>query len=210
MFELSQEEGEFLLRVARRTVEEYIKTGNVIEIKEKTSPKLEQLHGVFVTINSYDDNERKLRGCIGYPYPTAKLTRAVVECSISAATQDPRFRPISKNELREIVFEISVLTKPRQVEVEHPKHLPSKIEIGKDGLIVEKGFHKGLLLPQVPVEWNWDSEEFLCQSCLKAGLPPDCWLTEKTKIHKFSCIIIRETAPNGTIEVIDMRKLERV
>jgi len=84
--------------------------------------------------------------------------------------------------------------------VESPREYPAKIKVGRDGLIVEKGLYKGLLLPQVPVEWGWDEEEFLCQCCIKAGLMPDCWLEPQTKIYKFQAIIYEETQPNGPIK----------
>jgi len=84
--------------------------------------------------------------------------------------------------------------------VEKPSQYPSKIKVGEDGLIVEKNVFKGLLLPQVPVEWKWDNEQFLCQCCIKAGLPPDCWLLEDTKIYKFQAIIFEEEKPRGEVK----------
>jgi uncharacterized protein (TIGR00296 family) len=128
------------------------------------------------------------------------LAHAVIECAISSATQDPRFYALSPEELDHIVFEVSVLTPPKPVEVESPKHLPSRIRVGEDGLIVERGYYKGLLLPQVPVECNWDEEEFLSQCCIKAGLPPDNWLIEATKVHKFQAIVFEEDLPRGKIK----------
>lgn len=200
-FQLTQEEGEFLVKLARKTVEEYLKTGKVINVPKDTPTKLMQRCGVFITINSLKHSKKELRGCIGYPYPTTMLAQAAIECAISSATQDPRFSPMSSGELDQVVFEVSVLTPPEPLKIENPKHLPSKIKIGKDGIIVEKGFYKGLLLPQVPAEYNWDEEEFLCQCCIKAGLPPDNWLIKTTKIYKFQCVIASETSPNGPVEV---------
>jgi len=98
------------------------------------------------------------------------------------------------------VFEVSVLTPPQPVKVKKPKDYPSKIKVGQDGLMVEKGYYKGLLLPQVPIEWRWDEEEFLCQCCIKAGLPPDSWLLEGTTIYKFQAIIFEEAFPKGKVE----------
>ena len=108
-------------------------------------------------------------------------------------------------ELDHVVFEVSVLTPPEPIEVENPREYCSKIKVGRDGLIVERSYCKGLLLPQVPVEWNWDEEAFLCQCCIKAGLPPDSWLLKGTKIYKFSCIIAQETSSKGPVKIIDMR-----
>lgn len=200
VFKLTQEEGEFLVKLARKTVQEYLKTGKVINVPKDTPTKLMQRCGVFVTINSLKNGKKKLRGCIGYPYPTTMLAQAALECAISSATRDPRFSSLSSEELGQVIFEVSVLTPPELVEVEDPRHLPSKIKIGEDGLIVEKGFYKGLLLPQVPVEYNWDREEFLCQCCIKAGLPPDNWLIKTTKIHKFQAIVFEEDNPRGKIK----------
>ncbi len=199
-FQLSLEEGIFLVRLARTTAEEYLKTKKQMRIPENIPQKLLQPCGVFVTINSIENGEKKLRGCIGYPYPTTPLTQAIIESSISSATQDPRFHPISSSELENVVFEISVLTPPQIIKVEKPSEYPSKIKVGEDGLIVEKGMFKGLLLPQVPVEWKWDKEEYLCQCCIKAGLPPDCWLLKGTKIYKFQAIIFEEEKPRGEVK----------
>ncbi len=198
--ELSLEEGKFLVELARKAVEEYLKSRKRISASENISEKLLQPCGVFVTINTIRDGEKELRGCIGYPYPTTPLVQAVIESAISSATQDPRFYPLSLSDLDNVVFEISVLTPPQLIEVKKPSEYLPKIMVGKDGLIVERGMFKGLLLPQVPVEWEWDEEEFLCQCCTKAGLPPDCWLLENTKIYKFQAIIFEEEKPRGEVK----------
>ena len=199
-FELNEEEGKFLVKLARRAVKEYLETKKVTETTRRIPEKLLQPCGVFVTINSIENEEKELRGCIGYPYPTDPLVEAVIQSAISAATQDPRFNPLTKDELGKVVFEVSVLTPPQVLEVKRPQDYPSKIKIGEDGLIIEKGMFKGLLLPQVPVEWNWDQEEFLCQCCIKAGLPPDNWLLSSTRIQKFQAIIFEEETPNGKVK----------
>lgn len=208
-FQLSQNEGEFLVELARKTVEEYLKTGKRIKIHEKVPEKLLQPCGVFVTINTVENREKVLRGCIGFPLPTAPLVEAVMESAISAATQDPRFPHLSLGELDHVVFEVSVLTPPEIIEVKNPKEYSAKIKVGEHGLIVERGYYKGLLLPQVPVEWEWDEETFLCQCCIKAGLPPDSWLVGGTKIYKFSSIIAEELSPKGGVTIVDMRKGKR-
>jgi uncharacterized protein (TIGR00296 family) len=207
-FQLTQREGEYLVKLARQAVEQYLKTGKTIKTPADVPVKFKEQCGVFVTINSVKEGgkEHELRGCIGFPYPTHMLAQATIEAAISSATQDPRFYPMKADELDHVVFEVSVLTPPELVEVEKPKEYPSKIKVGRDGLIVERGYCKGLLLPQVPVEWKWDEEEFLCQCCIKAGLPPDSWLLKGTKICKFSSIIAQETEPKGAVKVIEMRK----
>lgn len=199
LFDLTLDEGKILVKLARAAVEEYLKTRKRIDVPEGLPEKLLQPCGVFVTINSVESGEKELRGCIGYPYPTSPLAQAVIDSAISSATQDPRFYPLSLSELDNVVFEVSVLTPPQLVEVEKPSEYHSKIKVGEDGLIVERGFYKGLLLPQVPVEWNWDEEEFLCQCCIKAGLPPDSWLIKGTKVYKFQAIIFEEEKPNGEV-----------
>lgn len=207
MFELADEEGKFLVKLARRAVEENLKDGTIISPPENTPPKLMERCGVFVTLNSVKTGRKELRGCIGFPYPTHPLVRATIEAAIDSATRDARFYPVSMKELDHIVFEVSVLTPPELVEVESPRDYRSKIKIGEDGLIVERGYYKGLLLPQVPVEWNWNEEDFLCQCCLKAGLSPDCWLLNGTKIYKFSCVIAQELKPKGRIVVLRPKDL---
>jgi uncharacterized protein (TIGR00296 family) len=198
-FRMTNEEGKFLVNLARQTVAEYLEKGKILQVPKGISSKLMQKCGVFVTLNSIHGDEKALRGCIGLPYPTTLLTQAVIEAAISAATQDPRFPPVTSEELENTIFEVSVLTPPERIEVEKPTEYPSKIEVGIDGLIVEKSYCKGLLLPQVPVELGWGEEEFLCQCSMKAGLQPDSWLLKDTKIYKFQAIIFEEVTPNGEV-----------
>jgi len=200
-FQLTLEEGKFLVNLARQTVTEYLKKGKVLQVPENVSTKLMKPCGVFVTLNSFHNGAKTLRGCIGLPYPTTPLVQAVIEAALSAATQDPRFPPVALEELDQLIFEVSVLTPPERVEVEKPTDFPSKIKVGQDGLIVEKSYCKGLLLPQVPVELNWNEEEFLCQCSMKAGLPPDSWLLKDTKIYRFQAIIFEEALPKGQIKL---------
>jgi len=199
-FELSIDEGKFLIELARNAVKECLKTRWHITIPDSTPKKMLEECGVFVTINKLGHGEKQLRGCIGYPYPTAPLVEAVINSAINAATQDPRFPSLSAKELDEVVFEVSVLTPPELIETNNPKEYVSKFKVGEHGLIVERGVFKGLLLPQVPVEWNWCEEEFICQCCMKAGLPPDTWLAKGTKIYRFKALIFEEEAPQGAVK----------
>jgi uncharacterized protein (TIGR00296 family) len=205
-FELNQEEGEFLISLVRNTVKQYLETGKAPKPPKETAKKLFEHCGVFVTINSVGHGEKELRGCIGYPYPTSPLVDAVIDSAINAATEDPRFEPLTLGELGKVVFEVSVLTPPEQVEVNNPQEYVSKIKVGEDGLIVERGRYKGLLLPQVPVEWGWSEEEFLCQCCMKAGVPSDSWLTKDAKIYKFRAIIFDEETPIGKVKRLNLTK----
>ena len=153
-------------------------------------------NGVFVTIHSYPSHN--LRGCIGIPLPVMSLSDAIIEAAKSV-THDPRFPPLDKSELNNIIVEVTILTPPELIEIEKPEQYLTQIEIGRDGLIAEQGFFKGLLLPQVPVEQGWDKEEFLSHTCMKAGLMPDAWFDKNTKIFKFSGQIFSEVEPDGKI-----------
>jgi uncharacterized protein len=204
-FKLTQQEGEFLVNLARKTVELYLEKHTILKPPKETPQKLLAQCGVFVTISSITRGQKELRGCIGYPYPTSPLVEAVIDSAINAATQDPRFDPLTPKELGTVVFEVSVLTPPELVETSNPQEYVKKIILGEDGLIIEQGYRKGLLLPQVPKEWGWGEEEFLCQCCMKAGLPPDSWLTKGTKIYKFQAIIFEEEEPNGSIKRLSLK-----
>jgi len=133
LFELSLEEGKFLVELARKAVKEYLKTGKRIDAPENIPKKFLQPCGVFVTINTIKGGEKELRGCIGYPYPTTPLVQAVTESSIESATQDPRFYPLSLSELDNVVFEVSVLTPPQLIEVKNQLNTPQKSKLVKMG-----------------------------------------------------------------------------
>ena len=189
-------DGEFLVKLSRAAVEEYLKSGIKISPPENTPPELFEKRGVFVTLKTYPKGE--LRGCIGYPEPIMPLVLATIDAAISAAVRDPRFYPVRLEELPNITFEVTVLTPPEPIEVS-PEELPRAIKVGRDGLIVRCGYASGLLLPQVPVEWGWNEEEFLSQTCLKAGLPPNCWLDPRCQFYKFQGQIFTETEPYGKV-----------
>ncbi len=174
------EERNELLKIARTAITEYLKKGEKI-YPEVKNEKLKENRGVFVTLHVGG----KLRGCIGYPLPYKPLYQAVVDNAIHAATEDWRFEPIKLNELNELEIEISVLTLPRRIENY------SEIEVGRHGIIVSKGGNRGLLLPQVPVEYGWDLEEYLSNGCLKAGLPSDEW-RRGVDIEVFEAEIFKE------------------
>jgi uncharacterized protein (TIGR00296 family) len=192
---LSLVEGTKAVQFARHILEEYVKR------EKKSSPNLgksfHQKQGVFVTLHTFPDHE--LRGCIGIPLPIMTLQDAIIE-SAQSVTRDPRFPPLTETELDKIIVEVTVLTKPELIKVKQPQDYPAHIDIGRDGLIVEQSFYKGLLLPQVPVEQGWDKEEFLSHTCMKAGLLPDAWFDKDIKISKFSGQIFTETKPKGTIK----------
>jgi uncharacterized protein (TIGR00296 family) len=199
MYRIKDEWGEFLVRLARKAVEEYVRHGKTIEPPKNTPPELWEKMGVFVTLNRYNvPPQMALRGCIGFPLPIYPLVEATIKAAIYAAVDDPRFPPVRESELDNLVVEVSVLTPPELIEGP-PEERPKKIKVGRDGLLIEKGIYSGLLLPQVPVEWGWDEEEFLAQTCWKAGLPPDCWLDEDTKVYRFTAEVFEEEYPRGPV-----------
>jgi hypothetical protein len=182
------------VRLARRGIEEYLLEGRLLE--EEVPEELKKPRGVFVTLLKGGE----LRGCIGFPFPTFPLGEATVKAAISSATSDPRFPPLEMEEMAEVRLEVSVLSPPELIRVKNPKEYPQHVKVGRDGLIVEWRGFSGLLLPQVPVEWNWDSQEFLSQVCMKAGLGADCWLRKDVKISRFTAQIFSEVEPGGRVE----------
>jgi uncharacterized protein (TIGR00296 family) len=197
-FDLTLSEGTYLVKLARRTIEASFTRSKVD--RSDAPPKTREVCGVFVTLNTVRGVEKQLRGCIGYPYPIKPLAEAVNDVAEAAAFEDPRFPQLTKKELGEIIIEVSVLTPPETIKVEKPEHYPSHVKVGEHGLIAKRGGKSGLLLPQVATEWKWDSEEFLSQCCIKAGLPPDSWLLPGTQISSFKAIIFAEKTPGGEVE----------
>jgi uncharacterized protein (TIGR00296 family) len=193
---LSISQGKDLVKYARCVIE-----GHYSKSVPRVPGSLEKIFsedsGVFVTLEEYPKKE--LRGCIGFPEPIMPLGEAVKQAALAAALEDPRFPPVRESEMKKLVVEVSVLTKPQLMRVTSPKEYAKGITIGVDGLIAEKGYYRGLLLPQVPVEWNWGAEEFLSQTCMKAGLRADAWLTPGIKFYKFSAQIFTEDEPNGMV-----------
>jgi uncharacterized protein (TIGR00296 family) len=184
------EEGEKLVRYARRVIENHVNGRDTEEMEN-----FDEKRGVFVTLHTYPD--KMLRGCIGIPEPVMPLNKAIKEAAISAC-HDPRFPPLSREETDSVVVEVTVLTPPQLLKCKPDEYMEC-IEIGKDGLIVERGYYRGLLLPQVPVEYGWDVETFLRHTCMKAGLPVDAWKDEKTRLYKFQGEIFAEEEPKGRV-----------
>lgn len=173
--ELTPEERKSLLTIARQTLEVYLRSG----VRPKVEPLTERLkkkQGVFVTLHKHGE----LRGCIGYVEGIKPLYLAVQDMAISAATEDPRFPPVTASELKDIDIEITVLSPLRRIVS------PDSVIVGKHGLVIRRGFYSGLLLPQVPVEQKWNREQFLIHTCLKAGLPPDAYKDPKAELYVFT------------------------
>lgn len=192
---LSDKDGEIIVRIARVAVTEYLKTRRKLTPQEDFKSRFSYKSGVFVTLNKREN----LRGCIGFPTPEKELYKSLIDAAIASATEDPRFPQVKYEELNDISFEVTVLTQPVEVKVKNYHELPSKIKVGQDGLIIKWEFGSGLLLPQVPVEYGWNEEEFLSHTCEKAGAPNDCWKRKGTKILRFEGIVFKETVPNGDV-----------
>jgi uncharacterized protein len=168
------------LRIARNAIREFLETGN--ELQPPEEPFFNELRGVFVTLKINGE----LRGCIGYAEPQAPLGRTIIQCAIHSATEDPRFLPLKLSELDLVRIEISLLTPLQKIND------PAEIEVGKHGIVISSGMRRGLLLPQVAIEWNWDRETFLKYSCQKAGLHDDAWKSPSTSIYVFSAEVFGE------------------
>lgn len=195
---LSDEDGKNLVQLARKAIEEYVSNDIRYVPPEDIREKFSEKSGVFVTINRVKGDIKELRGCIGYPRPLLPLADAVVDAAIAAATEDPRFNPMRKNELDKVLIEVNILTPLELIDVKSPLEYPQKIKVGEDGLVFEWEWGSGLLLPQVPGEYGWDANEFLENLCMKAGATPDSWLRKGVKIYKFNAIIFEETK-DGTV-----------
>jgi len=180
--ELTPQEKRELLRIARATLREYFVTG-MIPPGAPHRASLTAPAGAFVSLHK----GKELRGCIGTFAETTPLYRAIQEMAISAASRDPRFEPLAADELGETDIEISVLS-----GLEPVAHPPAGIEIGKHGLHVTKGFLRGVLLPQVAQQSGWSAEEFLNQTCKKAGLDASAWSLPEAVVEVFTAQVFAE------------------
>lgn len=207
---LTLEEGGILTKFARQTIETYIRNKQQLDIPTTNSESLHENRGVFVTLKKRQGekiDKWMLRGCIGRlpPGPISRaepvpLLEATRQAALSSALDDPRFPPVKEEELELILVEVSVLTVPEELEVKDRQKLAEHINVGKDGLIIEgRGWHRGLLLPQVAPEQGWNAQQFLEGCCQKAGLPPDSYLKAEVRIYKFQAQIFSETSVSGEI-----------
>ena len=178
---ISEKAGEYLVTLSKDTIKHFLDKGTLMVKPENYPVELDEELGVFVTLNKNNN----LRGCIGYAEPIKPAIDATMEVAISAAFNDPRFNQVSKDEFDDLDFEVTVLTKPELIEVAHYKQYFDEIEIGRDGLIIQKGYARGLLLPQVASENAFTTEEFLDHTCMKAGISADSWMDESCDVYKF-------------------------
>ncbi len=186
---LTDEEKLELLRIARQSITSVVNGRELPEVEPKTE-NLKTPCGAFVTITINDN----LRGCIGYVEPIKSLAETVNEVAAKSALEDPRFPPVEPNEVDKLEIEISVLS-----PLEIVKSV-DEIKVGEHGIMIKRGWRRGLLLPQVAIEHNLTREEFLEHTCLKAGLYPDCWKEKETEIYIFTAIIFKESNFKQKIE----------
>ena len=182
---LTPDEGTMAVKMARDTIEAAVR--GTLTPSACLSPVFSEKRGVFVTIT----RSGELRGCIGYPYPVLSLKEAIPSAATGAALEDPRFPPVTPSELNQVRVEVTVLTPPQSIDVD-PEQRPNAVIIGKHGLIARSGGMSGLLLPQVATEYTWSPEEFLTHTCMKAGLPSNCWKRPETEILTFEGQIFHE------------------
>ena len=186
MFQLTDSDQRLLLQIARNAVGAYLH-GEVFSPPEVSSGIPSQSFGIFVSIHKHGE----LRGCIGNVHAAGPLYRSAAECAISAAVDDPRFAPLTNEELSIVDFEISVLSSMQRIED------ITEIEVGKHGLLIRKRGHGGLLLPQVATAYSWDRIRFLQETCRKGGLKADDWRDGAT-IHCFTAFVFGEQHPHMT------------
>jgi AmmeMemoRadiSam system protein A len=183
---LTKEDGKSLISLARESISSAFKHEEA-KVREGIKRKFPEKTGAFVTLTI----DGELRGCIGFTDSIFPLWEAVARGARAAAFEDPRFFPLTEEESKKVKIEISVLTKPELIDAK-PSEYGKRIEIGKHGLIVEKGMFKGLLLPQVFPGYNADWKKALEMTCQKAGLAPDSWKDKECKVFRFSAIIFSE------------------
>lgn len=174
-----------LLELARQAIAEAV-SHQRRTLKISPGGIFSEKRGVFVTLHA----RGRLRGCIGVVEANESLGDAVARCAASAALQDPRFSPVKPEELPELEIEISLLSTPQPIR-------PEEVEIGRHGLLISNGAHRGLLLPQVAVEHKFGREQFLEETCYKAGLPAGAWQQPETEILAFTCEVFSEGEPYG-------------
>jgi hypothetical protein len=213
---VDQPMGEALVRLARSAIAAYLREGRRIESppadffgasplgldgaqSEPERRESTMRAGVFVSLHRRNGDERELRGCIGFVSLNKPLPAAVVDAAIGAATEDPRFPPLTPEELERVVVEVSVLTEPKRLTAPTPLEYPSLIRPGRDGLIIKWSMGSGLLLPQVAVEFGWTAEDLLTHASMKAGGTPDLWLTPHATLYTFQAEVFDETSPGGQV-----------
>ncbi len=183
------------MRLARDAVYRALAVPSPATFPERLPTGFDERRGVFVTW--YRQRGHHLRGCIGFPDPVLPLAEGLREAAVAAALEDPRFPPVDRDELASLVVEVSVLTPFAPLPL---AERPRGVRVGVDGLAIEAGRARGLLLPQVAPEQGWGPQEFLNGACDKAGLPKGSWRSPQVAVFRFQAKIFRETAPWGPVD----------
>ncbi len=189
---IDTDRGIALMTHARETIAEAVTADATPDPSLETSP--DGSYGIFVTLKQ----QGSLRGCKGFSQPVAPLRSLTETAAVDAAVNDPRFPSLVPSELDTTTVSTTVLSPPTTIETS-PKDRPEAITVGTHGLIIARGQHHGLLLPQVATERNWDAETFLTATCRKAGLPEDAWQDSKTDCQRFTAAVFAEDSPNGPL-----------
>ena len=203
---LMTEEATFLLKLARRIATEGV-SDERREEEKIAHRELREKGGVFVCLREFDKSSKKVGRRIissGYPFPVFPIVEAVKNASLnisihilrSSSQEIPEF-------LEDVVLELVMLTEPTKIIVEEPIRYPREIEIGRDGLIVQRNFYAGVILPQVAVEKKWNAIELLSECCMEAKLPADAWLEKETSVYKFQTHVYVESEPNGDVVKVE-------
>lgn len=179
---LTPEEGAQALKLARQSLEHYVRTGELLKHEAVFSGGLSLPCGAFVSVHT---KQEELRGCIGHMIGDGPLGELIIELAVKAGTEDPRFQAVTEDELGNLKYEISILSPMKRTDAE-------AVTPGVHGLYIKRGRASGVLLPQVAVEWKWDREQFLEHTCGKAGLPEGAWREAETEIYTFTAQIFSE------------------
>ena len=177
---MTPEDGRALLKIARESVEEHILRMRMPAVR-KIDPSMKRNAGVFVTLKIHGD----LRGCIGFVEPIYPLYIGVQKAAVYAATDDPRFPPVSEDEIGQLEYEVTVLSETEEISIGKDTDLNALIIRGVHGLEVSRGIRSGLLLPQVMEELDLSPLQFLDETCIKAGMKVGCWKDPETRIYRF-------------------------
>lgn len=189
---LANREKQFLLELARRSLILAVEGDQSLDELPQGGDFPERFFqpcGAFVTLR----RRGRLRGCIGQLASNLALVRVIADCARAAALEDPRFGPVDVPEMHEIEIELSILSPPEDVT-------PERIEPGRHGLIVSRGWQRGLLLPQVAAEFHWTVQRFLQETCLKGGFAPDAWKEASTRVQAFTAEVFSEASLQAEVE----------
>ncbi|MFP5276027.1 MAG: AmmeMemoRadiSam system protein B [Acidobacteriota bacterium] len=192
-FTLSDAQKKQLLALAHQSVVSAVRSRSPLRAAATGDPSLDQERGAFVTLKSGGE----LRGCVGYSMAAKPLYETVADAAAYAAVHDPRFSPVTEKELQQLEYEISVLSPLTRVTN------IQQIELGRHGLLLKSGHREGLLLPQVPVEQQWDRTTFLQQTCFKASMTKNCWKSEDTDIFRFTALVFNDRPPAAELSRVE-------